>query len=145
VTEPTSAEERRKRCCMCRRRKSLHLFNKDKHRPSGFSSRCRACNRRHCQDQYSKHHKRYAARNHSNRYGMLPGEYDTRLAAQGGVCAVCGEPPQGKRRLAVDHDPVTRRVRGLLCSRCNTGLGQMRDDPRLLRAAAEYLERFRAL
>jgi predicted HNH restriction endonuclease len=54
-------------------------------------------------------------------YGMTTEEYDTMLNAQGGRCAICGESPL-RRRLHVDHDHETGRVRGLLCSRCNTAL-----------------------
>lgn len=49
---------------------------------------------------------------------MTAERYDELLAAQGGVCAICRKPPTG-RRLAVDHCHRTRRVRGILCYRCN--------------------------
>lgn len=56
------------------------------------------------------------------RYGITLADYDAMLKAQGGGCAICAKPP-GKRRLAVDHDHKTGRIRGLLCSGCNTTLG----------------------
>lgn len=55
------------------------------------------------------------------RQSELPGAaelYDRLIAAQGGVCAICGAPPK-TRRLHIDHDHRTDRVRGLLCQRCN--------------------------
>lgn len=61
------------------------------------------------------------------------------LAAQGGLCAVCQE----ALAVHVDHDHATGAVRDLLCFNCNGGLGQFRDDPELLRAAAAYVERHR--
>ena len=80
-------------------------------------------------------------------YGITPEEYRAMLAAQGGLCAVCGdEPPPGgikaSSRLHVDHDHATGKVRALLCTRCNRGIGYMRDRPDLLRLAAEYIERY---
>jgi len=52
------------------------------------------------------------------RYGITMAQYDAMLVAQGGVCALCGHPPK-KRRLNVDHDHANKKVRGLLCFRCN--------------------------
>ena len=64
-------------------------------------------------------------------------------------CDICGELDShklkwgGRKALAFDHCHKTNRQRGRLCSRCNTGLGSFRDDPRLLRNALEYLRRYR--
>ncbi|SFN89800.1 Recombination endonuclease VII [Geodermatophilus obscurus] len=63
------------------------------------------------------------------------------LAEQGGLCAICVKAPAEH----VDHCHETGRVRALLCSNCNGGLGQFKDDPVVLRAAAEYVLRYRAL
>ncbi|MGY1702258.1 endonuclease VII domain-containing protein [Geodermatophilus sp. SYSU D00766] len=73
------------------------------------------------------------------RYGITAEEADAMLAAQKGRCAVCRTAPAAH----VDHDHATGRVRQLLCFNCNGGLGQFRDDPAVLRAAAEYVERHR--
>lgn len=54
-------------------------------------------------------------------------------------CLICGEQPPGGQALAVDHCHTTGKIRGLLCSRCNIGLGQFRDDPDLLEFARIYL------
>ena len=85
------------------------------------------------------------------RRGMTPEEYDAKLAGQGGRCARCGrEPKTGLKAdgglmpaLHVDHDHVSGLNRDLLCGNCNQGLGLFRDDPELLRKAAEYIERHR--
>jgi len=53
------------------------------------------------------------------RYGITPEQYDLMLERQGGGCAICGRLPKPGRRLAVDHDHATKRVRGLLCFQCN--------------------------
>ena len=75
-------------------------------------------------------------------YGLSTEAYQEMLASQGGVCALCGGTP-GARALGVDHDHATGRIRGLLCSPCNTGIGNLRDDPDLLRKAIAYLEAHR--
>lgn len=51
-------------------------------------------------------------------YGITAEQYDAMLARQGGGCVICGRPPK-KKRLAVEHDHKTKRVRGLACWRCN--------------------------
>jgi hypothetical protein len=76
-------------------------------------------------------------------YNISADEFDLMLDAQGGGCALCGVRPKRLASLHVDHDHETGAVRGLLCIGCNQGLGQFRDDPELLRAAAEYVERHR--
>lgn len=81
------------------------------------------------------------------KYGLTLESYDAKLAAQNGVCAICEQPETaahqktGKVRvLAIDHCHYKLHVRALLCSRCNLMLGNSRDNPALLRKAADYLE-----
>ena len=83
--------------------------------------------------------KEYARRSSLKyNYGMTLEEYDALLISQGGVCALCGKPPTTKR-LAVDHDHTTNRIRGLLHGACNLLLGTAQDDPHLLHAAIRFL------
>lgn len=69
--------------------------------------------------------------------GVTDAEYERLLAAQGGGCAICGATPKS-RRLHVDHDHKTGRVRGLLCHRCNRWLPNF-TTVEWLRRAADYL------
>jgi hypothetical protein len=85
-----------------------------------------------------KHDARCVGRNLPYLYGITRAEYDALLARQGGACAICGAPPK-KERLCVDHCHLTGRIRGLICRKCNFGLGCLRDDHRTLIAALAYL------
>ena len=76
-------------------------------------------------------------------FGVTEEEYKERTEKQGGVCAICGEMNRNGGALSIDHDHQTGHNRGLLCNRCNPGLGYFRDNPDLLRKAAEYLDGFR--
>lgn len=81
-----------------------------------------------------------------NSYGIGVEQYDSILAEQGGMCAICStDKPTGKWKVfAVDHDHDTGQVRGLLCNECNRGMGLLKDNASLLRLAAEYLDRHKA-
>ncbi len=80
-------------------------------------------------------------RKNITRYGLTEAKYAAMLDAQGGVCALCKSAPKAKR-LHIDHCHAGRGVRGLLCGNCNLGIGNFKDSPTLLRAAATYLESF---
>lgn len=72
-------------------------------------------------------------------YGLEPGEYQKILTFQGGKCWICRRATGATKRLAVDHDHKTDKVRGILCGPCNQLLGHVRDDPEVLIRAAQYL------
>lgn len=76
-------------------------------------------------------------------YSLTLDDYNTLLAAQNGVCAVCSKPPSGNgdngKNLHVDHDHKTGKIRGLLCAKCNMAIGLFQESSVLLLSAAEYL------
>lgn len=78
-----------------------------------------------------------------SKYGLLPAEFDRLMEEQGGVCAICEKPPAQGKHLYVDHDHVTRGVRGLLCQKCNTGIGMFGDDAEVMRRAVGYIDESR--
>ena len=55
-------------------------------------------------------------------------------------CAICKvKQEELDYDLVLDHDHVTGRIRGLLCHKCNTGIGLLQDDPDILQNAIDYL------
>lgn len=75
-------------------------------------------------------------------YGITRAEVDAMREAQGDLCAICGNGHKGVGdRLHIDHCHTTGEVRGLLCSKCNTALGLLDDDPDRMRSMIEYVER----
>ncbi|MGH7274447.1 MAG: endonuclease VII domain-containing protein [Nitrospiria bacterium] len=79
-------------------------------------------------------------------YGIGLKEFEARLRAQDGGCAICGtsSPTEtGRRFLNVDHDHNTNVVRGLLCGMCNRGLGMFQESEELLFKAWRYLRQHR--
>jgi hypothetical protein len=78
------------------------------------------------------------------KYGIGELEYNNLLAVQFGCCAICGKNASHyKRRMAVDHDHVSGKIRGLLCVKCNRGIGCFEENQVLLDKAKEYLEKHR--
>lgn len=136
---------------MCHRLLPLASFHADRRVRSGLQRRCKHCKNAASYESRRRHDppsNSYRARrgiNIATRFGITHDDYDQLLAAQGGVCAICQKPEtrrlSGDRetsRLAIDHCDELG-VRGLLCLRCNVGLGHFRDNPDLLDAAATYL------
>lgn len=81
------------------------------------------------------------AHDRKHKHGILPEEYARMVAVQGDCCGICGVGADAlSKALAVDHDHKTGNLRGLLCSSCNIGLGNFKDDPARLAAAIHYLE-----
>lgn len=81
----------------------------------------------------------------TRRFGISLVDYEDMFEAQGGKCAICDQPETQKRNgvvkaLAVDHNHETGKVRGLLCTDCNTGIGNLKDSLDVLKAAIAYLE-----
>lgn len=74
------------------------------------------------------------------KYGLTLEQYEILLLEQSGVCAIC-KLSRGIKKLAVDHDHNSGKVRGLLCQFCNTALGKFLDDVSILKRAISYLEK----
>ncbi len=74
------------------------------------------------------------------RYDLTLQEYDAMLEGQNRACAICGKHSESMtRRMCIDHDHVTGKVRGLLCTQCNAGLGLFKDNVEHLVSALHYL------
>lgn len=103
---------------------------------------CAACKQEYDRDYYQRtkpeRKKQMRDWHLTARYGISQEQYDEMLRRQGGVCAICEQPPI-KHRLDVDHDHESGRVRGLLCRDCNLGVGKLKESLEILARAARYL------
>lgn len=142
-----------KKCLDCREIKPLTDYHHDKRRPDGRVAQCKPCRMEYRKRWYAAHREdqiAYAAewkqKNRDRlphygrkfRHGITQVEYEAMVVIQDGACAVCG---RRDGDLRVDHDHVTGTIRGLLCDRCNRGLGFFADIPERLEAAAAYLRK----
>ena len=78
------------------------------------------------------------------KFGITRNEYVELFNKQNGKCAICHKEETATRNgvvksLAVDHCHSSGRIRGLLCSDCNTGIGKFKDDIKVLHNAIQYL------
>lgn len=73
-----------------------------------------------------------------SKYGVTEEAYNALFQAQNGRCKICRL--NSPKKLSIDHDHTTGRIRGLLCQSCNVGVGMFKDDVDLLAKAIEYLK-----
>ena len=124
-------------------------YEKHKEKISEQNALYRAANKEKIkaqQAEWRKNNKRYIKEANMRRTsGMTLVDYERKLEEQNYRCAICEnclllEP---LKRIHGDHCHVTGQPRGILCHECNTGIGLLQDDPDLLRAAINYLEKWR--
>lgn len=143
-------------CPKCSETKNLDDFYVSKgRRGTGHASYCDTC-----AAKYTSEHKRSLTReqldvvNASNRtwrrnnprnmksiylrksFGIDIDKYEEMFESQNGLCLICGQ----SKKLSVDHNHTTGKVRGLLCSTCNAGIGMLKDDIFLVEKALAYLK-----
>jgi hypothetical protein len=123
-------------CSKCRIIKSFDAFYTCKSSKDGRHHRCKACRktdkRPTTAQAQAKHRKKL--------YGLTPDQFMAMVVKQANACAICTSPLVAtKTGLHVDHCHVTGKVRGLLCGRCNSGIGHLKDSSELCLRAAQYL------
>ena len=116
-------EEGLKFCTCCEIFKDPTLFNYQYKDTKKLKAKCKQCE----------------SLLHKTKYGITVEEYKALLLVQNYKCKICGGTNDNGRELYVDHCHVTNKVRGLLCSNCNTALGKFQDNPYILKKAIEYL------
>lgn len=134
-------------CTVCKVEKSLLEFSIRKtHRPGKPVSQCTSCKVAYNKAYKAKNLQKVLAIERKSKlkitYGMTPDQYDDLLLRQNGKCAICEvKKPGGRTKMFfVDHCHETGSVRGLLCMRCNTGLGLFLDNSKFLLNAISYLK-----
>lgn len=159
-----------KRCGGCGETKSITCFAKASGRYDGVQGHCKLCTKSYRvrnnerlrrknieykianKDKIKLKRPQYRAKNVDLikkqtkvqklrwRYKISYETYQLMLGMQDGCCAICNEQHRFDKPLHVDHDHNTGAVRGLLCRRCNQGIGFLRDDSETLQTATNYLK-----
>ncbi|HEX5997147.1 MAG TPA: endonuclease VII domain-containing protein [Jiangellales bacterium] len=134
MTIPLALGDLTKLCSKCRRMLPLAEFPTRKDRGSRPRSHCKPCHNAPQQTEHGRRRLRNSAL--LRKYGITTDDYDEMVREQNGQCAICRSSGE---LLHVDHCHETGRLRGLLCSHCNKGLGHFKDEPERLLAAVQYL------
>lgn len=146
-----------KKCCRCEKLKDFSCYHKKSHSPDGRRSSCKECDANYNRQKrrgtyvsfsrkpkypFTGHYlsKDYKRNNHLLvHYGITIEHYREMVKKQKGLCAICDN--NLEELLCVDHDHQTGAVRGLLCHKCNQGIGLFKDNQKLLRRAIKYLNK----
>jgi hypothetical protein len=153
-------------CNSCKIYKSIDQFHKNNKNKNGVSGKCKECTAIYDMDRRGnpipkkdnykfkvpQSDPSYMRRKSLKRdHGITLEEFEEMERNQNYVCAICGnkESSKGKNtkimNLSVDHCHNTGKIRGLLCTKCNWGIGLIQDNPKLLLNAAKYLIKSRIL
>lgn len=151
-----------KECCQCNKYLPIENFDNDPEYPNELYFKCIICaseeevidqdkwNRRTYREQRSEYGIKKEGESSrkswlKNKYNLSIEQYAEMVQKQNNLCAICGEREtalqNGRTRcLSVDHHHGSGRVRGLLCSRCNTAIGSLKEDIQILESAIDYLK-----
>jgi Recombination endonuclease VII len=116
----------KKKCANCKKFKLLDDFHKHKGRKLGRTEHCKSC------------------RNYlivTKRYKLAPNELTNMYKLQGNACKICKKADTGKwKKLSIDHCHKSGKIRGLLCTNCNQGIGKFKDNIEILEKVIKYLK-----
>lgn len=146
-------------CTKCEKEKPIEKFNRFVRKGKEYREHtCMACRQNIWRKDpknlaksvertrsWNENNKEYVKRNKRERdlkrlYGITTEQFHTLLEEQNYQCKICGTPHTEEKYLHVDHCHNTGVVRGLLCTKCNTGLGLFNEDLNLLTKAQKYLD-----
>jgi len=137
-------------CNICKETKDLSLFYRDKYSTDGFKQRCKICSNKSFLNWVNKNKEkdrerkslwresnkeRIKALNLQYNYGISLEDYNELLIRQNNKCALC----PATTKLVVDHCHKTGKIRGLLCGKCNKGLGMLGDTIETITKVLKYL------
>ncbi len=154
-----------KACTKCKTEYPLtaEYFFRDRVRSGGLRSNCKGCCKKDARKRAPRNRKKknsrargyrllygdkIRGRTRDRKHNLTTGQYDKMLRGQNGVCAICGELEITKqndrlRALSVDHNHSTGKIRGLLCNKCNSAIGNLCVDDHgieLLCSAISYIK-----
>ncbi len=134
-----------KECRKCKQKKSVNDFYNNSRNTDKKQAYCKPCSHSGAKEtnRIRRSNGKAYVYNRKYYYRISDTEFADLMEKQNGLCAICGgveSPNSPFKRLSIDHCHITNKVRGLLCSNCNTALGKFKDSKEMLQAALSYLE-----
>lgn len=123
-------------CSRCAKILPFDCFFKQRKSKNGINPACKQCARADIKRQRAAKPHRYRNWKLKTKYGLTLERYEAMLETQGGLCLVC---KNAMKKPVVDHNHTTGAVRGLLCHKCNTGIGFFDENVSYLAGAIEYI------
>lgn len=133
--EPKTRDGHRNQCIKCR--DEMRKIRRDKNREV-WNAYMREYRKEHSGSR--KWRDKQKDRSLKHRYGISLAERDEMFLRQGGKCLICQKTEEQVRtKLGIDHCHKTKKIRGLLCSRCNYYIGYIKESPEVIRRLLSYL------
>jgi hypothetical protein len=133
----------KKRCSKCG---STGPFYKRTDRSCGRRHQCIKCDNKYRTLWRKLHPKETSVvrkrQDLKRNFGITLEDWFGLFEKQGRKCAICGDSKLGQGRFCTDHNHKTNKVRGILCTRCNRGIGLLKDSIIVLQAAIKYLRKY---
>ena len=119
----------------------LEFYFRDK-KTGRRHSACKECDKARVKARHQANPERTRNNDLKRNYGITLEDHSKMYEEQNGRCAICGSEGDGRwKKLCVDHDHKTGKVRKLLCRSCNMVLGQVEDNTQTLQSMIDYLKR----
>ena len=133
------------RCYTCKAEKPLEEFYRSRNAKYGRHGRCIICTKAVVLSDNAKESKNAynRAKSRKRTTGFTQEEFKQKLEEQGGVCAICGINKPTSISWHADHCHKTKTKRGVLCQKCNMGIGLLNDNTELMEKAIMYLNQYK--
>ena len=129
-------------CINCNQELPRSKFHIRNSRKIGIEYRCKNCTNARKREYRKNNKDLIRAQNKRRNPGWDIDRYNEYVELQGNRCAICGTDNPLLSDWSADHDHITNQPRGLLCVRCNAGLGYFKDNPEYLQSAINYLSKW---
>lgn len=130
-----------KSCSKCKEERPYGDFHKDKRHKDGLTSHCKDCynssRNRWLRNHYMGHKDYYRDRQYRSKYGITLKDFEEMSLKQEHKCDIC---KRFVKKLHIDHNHKTGKIRKLLCTNCNRGLGYAQEDIAVLENMIRYLK-----